>query len=141
MKLHLEDPKNIIDRSFIEWVKEKIRDKIISDIDPKKLIAWDEFLNSYPEYKSIYKKRISALDVITAGAMNLDYSSSASNIYIFINRNIFMPGLDRIKVESICKLINFGNQESSGYPIFTNTFEYFAKNISTYIDRYLNGLG
>ncbi len=140
MKLEINDPKNLLDRSFIQWLKVKIRDKIIAGINPKKLIIWDEYLNNNPVYKSIYKKKISALDIIVAGAMNLDFNESGSDFMIYINRNIYTPGLDRVKLETLCKLINFGDLNNKGYPIFTDTFDYFAESIHDYIDRYLHGM-
>ena len=140
MQLEISDPKNLLDRSFILWLKVKIRDKILADLDLKKLIVWDKYLNENNVYKSIYKKQINTQDIIIAGAMNLDFSKSESNFMIYINRNIFTPGLDRIKLESICKLINFGDLGIKGYPIFTNTFDYFAESIQDYIDSYFHGM-
>ena len=140
MQLEISDPKNLLDRSFILWLKVKIRDKILADLDLKKLIVWDKYLNENNVYKSIYKKQINTRDIIVAGAMNLDFSKSESNFMIYINRNIFTPGLDRIKLEAICKLINFGDLGIKGYPIFTNTFDYFAESIQDYIDSYLHGM-
>ena len=140
MKLQINDPKNLLDRSFIMWFKVKVRDKIIQSIQDDKLKAWDKYINENPTYKSIYKKHINIKDIIVAGAANLDFTKSESNFMIFINRNIFTPGLDRIKLESICKLINFGSLEIKGYPIFTNTFDYFAESIQDYVDRYLHGM-
>lgn len=140
MKLEISDPKNLLDRSFITWFKTKIRNKLIATIEDKKLIVWDEFFNNNPVYISIYKKKISTRDIIIAGANNLDYTKSESNFIITINNNIFTPGLDRIKLQSICKLINFGNLEIKGYPIFTDTFDYFAESIQDYVDRYLHGM-
>ena len=140
MKLEISDPKDLLDRSFILWLKVKIRDKILVNINPKKLINWDKYLNENNVYKSIYKKKISARDIIVAGAMNLDFSKSESKFMIYINHNTFTPGLDRVKLETICKLINFGDLQNKGYPIFTDTFDYFAESIQDYVDRYLHGM-
>ena len=140
MQLQIEDPKNLLQADFINWLKVKIRDKIISDIEDKKLIVWDEYLNTNSAYVSIYKKKISSKDIIIAGAANLEFSKSESTFSIFINRNVFTPGLDRIKLETICKLINFGDLQIKGYPIFTDTFDYFAESIHDYVDRYLYGM-
>lgn len=140
MKLEIGDPKNLLDRSFIEWLRVKIRNKILADVNLKKLENWDNFFNNQPMYKSIYKKKILTSDIISAGASNLDYVKSESNFWIRINPNIYTPGLDRVKLDVICKLINYGNRDLVGYPIFTDTFEYFAENIDEYVDRYLHGL-
>lgn len=140
MKLEIGDPKNLLDRPFIEWLKVKIRNKILADVNLKKLENWDNFFNNQSMYKSIYKKKILTSDIILAGASNLDYVKSESNFWIRINPNIYTPGLDRVKLAVICKLINYGNRDLVGYPIFTDTFEYFAENINEYVDRYLHGL-
>lgn len=140
MQLEISDHKNLLDRAFIEWLKIKIRDKIIADIDPKKLENWDNFFNNQSMYKSIYKKKISAIDLISAGASNLDYRISDSKFQILLNPNIYASGLDRIKVDTICRLINYGNRDLAGYPIFTDTFNYFAENIDLYVSRYLYGM-
>ena len=140
MKLEIGDPKNLLDRSFIEWLKVKIRNKILADVNLKKLENWDNFFNNQSMYKSIYKKKILTSDIILAGASNLDYVKSESNFWIRINPNIYTPGLDKVKLDVICKLINYGNRDLVGYPIFTDTFEYFAENINEYVDRYLHGL-
>lgn len=139
MQLRISDPKGVLDRSFITWLIDQIRDKILLSLNMQKLLAWDEYLNNNPVYKSIYKKKISTRDLIIAGSMNLIFTQSANAWSIFINPNTYAPGLDRVKLSSICKLINFGNFEIRNYPIFTDTFDYFAENIATYIDRYLDG--
>lgn len=140
MKLEIGDPKNLIEDDFIIWLKIKIRDKIISDVKLDKLKNWDNFFNNQSMYKSIYKKKILTSGLIATGSSNLDHIKSESSFYIRINPNIYVPGLDRVKLESICKTINFGTQEIAGYPIFTETFDYFAEHIQEYLDRYLRGI-
>lgn len=140
MILEILDPKNTIDNNFLSWLESKIRNKLISSIDRNKLKNWDIFINSNPVYKSIYKKNISTLDILISGANNLISSRSSESIQITINPKIYAVGFDRVKIRSLCKLINFGNRDISAYPIFTNTFKYFAENIQTYIDRYLYGI-
>lgn len=137
MKLKITDPNKILDRPFINWLCIQIRDKVIVDLDLNKLINWDNYFNSEIVYKSIYKKKISTRDVIIAGVSNLIYQLSDSGFFISINPNIFTPGLDRIKLLTICKTINFGNQQITGYPIFTNTFQYIADHLNEYMERFM----
>ena len=40
MQLEISDPKNLLDRSFILWLKVKIRDKILVDLDLGLLILF-----------------------------------------------------------------------------------------------------
>lgn len=138
MKLKINDPQGILDRPFITWLMVQIRNKVIIETNLKKLERWDEYFNSENVYKSIYKKRILTKDIITAGISNLCYQLTEDGFDISINPNIYTPGLDRIKLLSICKLINFGNQQISGYPIFTNIFQEVADSINDYVEKYLN---
>lgn len=137
MKLEITDPSGILGKSFIEWLAIQIRNKVIKEININKLIRWDEYFNSETVYKSIYKKKISTKDIITAGICNLYYQTSETGFWIKINPNIFTPGLDRIKLDTICRLINYGNQQISGYPIFTTVFEDIAQHINEYVERYM----
>ena len=137
MRIEIKDPHQIIDQDFITWFKKQIRDRLLDDIDSKKLQKWTNYFNTKSMYKSIYRKMILAEDIISAGVYNLQHSRSGSIISIYINPNIYAPGLDRIKLVTLCKLINFGNQEIKGYAIFTSTFKHFSENINDYIDMYL----
>lgn len=138
MKLAIFDANEIIDIDFIKWLILRIRNTIIQNINNDKLKKWDEFFNSSTVYKNIYKKKISTRDIIISGACNLTYLATESEFIIQINPNIFTPGLDRVKLSSVCKLINFGNLEISGYKIFTDVFDKFALEISDYVDLYLS---
>ena len=138
MKLAIFDANELIDIDFIKWLILRIRNTIIQNINNDKLKKWDEFFNSSTVYKNIYKKKISTRDIIISGACNLTYLTTESEFIIQINPNIFTPGLDRVKLNAICKLINFGNLEISGYKIFTDVFNKFALEISDYVDLYLS---
>ena len=138
MKLKISDPNNSIELDFIKWIKDKIKDKILSDLNIKKLDIWTNYINEQQIYKSIYKKKVNCLDVILAGIYNLIYKYTFDGFVIMINPNINLPGFDRVKIASICKLINYGNQDISGYHIFTDIFEYFANNINEYLKIYLD---
>lgn len=138
MKLRIYDPQKILDRPFIVWLMTQIRNKVLMECNLKKLEHWDVYFNSETVYKSIYKKRIFTKDIITAGISNLHYLLTDDGFFISINPNIYTPGLDRIKLISLCKLINFGNQQILGYPIFTDIFQEIADNINDYVEKYLN---
>lgn len=136
MKLKILDPDNILDKSFINWLCIQIRNEVIANINLKKLDNWDQYFNSETVYKSIYKKRISTRDLIVAGISNLYYQVSEDGFWISINPTKLTPGLDRIKLETICKVINYGNRQIIGYPIFTDTFQNIADNITDYVQKY-----
>lgn len=139
MKLSINSSAQLFNDAFLNWLRPKIRDKIIADINPNKLKLWDNFFNNQPLYKNIYKKKISTLDLLIAGANNLRYQKSANGYYYEINPNIYLPGYTDIKLNAACKAINFGNQEMAAYPIFTETFNYFNAHIDEYMNAYLLG--
>lgn len=140
MILQIDDPERIIDRVFISKLIYRIKNKIIVSIDNKKLLKLNEYLNNNPVYKNIYNKHIDAKKIIIEAANSLQFNQNSSNYIIYINPNIYAHGLDRVKLNSLCKLINFGNVEITGYSIFTDIFKYFADNIQDYLDLYFHGL-
>ena len=140
MKLVIHDPNSVLNDSFKPWFIMKLRNHIINSISDAKLQNWNTYLNELPEYRSIYKKKLAARDIIIAGASNLIAIDSSDSIIFMINPNIYAPGLDRVKLDSICKLINYGNNDMKAYPIFTDTFNYFRSELQTYISRFLAGL-
>lgn len=137
MRLKVIDPNNTLDRAFINWLAIEIRNTVIKDIDAIKLKHWDIYLNKELVYKNIYINQIKAIDIIAEGISNLYFQTFDRGFWISINPNILISGLDRVKLESICKLINYGNQEINGYPIFTDTFKYIADHINEYVEQYL----
>lgn len=138
LKITLNDFNAGLD--FAGWLKENIRQQLIASINIKKLQSWDIFLNKQSSYKSIYKKKIIPADIIIAAANNLVIKSSESKYSIMINPNIFTFGLDRVKLSSLCRLINYGNQEIKGYSIFTEVFKHFSDNIESYLTQYLHNI-
>ena len=140
MKLEIRDPENILQDDFIKWFLKELRNKIINSVNIRKLELWDIYFNNQTLYKSIYKKKISSLDIIKSGAANLQCVKNKESLLIQINPNINIIGLDRVTLNSACKLINYGNTEMDGYPIFTNIFEDIASNIHVYIDKFIFGV-
>ena len=53
-----------------------------------------------------------------------------------INSNNFIPNTFA-KFISIINTINYGTLTLAPYPIYTETFNYFAQNIEEYLDTYL----
>lgn len=138
MQLLITDKNDVLTKDFGNWLIQRIQEKLAVDIDERKLKKWDKFFENSSEYKSIYKKKIVTKELIVIGVRNLVCFRSPIHLSIHIDTNQFVPGLDRVRIHSVCKLINYGNQEIKGYPIFTDTFEYFASNIDDYVDQYMN---
>lgn len=140
MKLEIIDPNNQLDHPFIKWLIKQIQKYCISHMRADKLKRWDTYFST-KQFRSIYKKHIKARDILTAGIYNLTYIHAGEAIQIQINPNTNMVGFDRIKISSLCRLINYGNQEISGYPILTDVFQHFSEEFTTYLEAYIRDEG
>lgn len=140
MKLQIQDPNNELDREFGFWLISKIKEYFNSQLDPKKLINWDKFFNESEEIVKLYKTRISSERILQLGINNLTVKKIPNSLEIFMLKNQFVPGLDRVSVDTACRLITFGNQSLSGYPVLLTTLQHFADNINYYVDLYDEGV-
>lgn len=139
MRLEINDKRNELDYNFGRWLIRLIQQKFIASLDARKLFAWDKFFEESKEYNSIYGTKIVTKDILLAGIKCLICFDIPDKIIIQLNPNQFVPGLDRVKVESIFRLITFGNQSIKGYPIFVQVLQEVADNIGKYIDMYVEG--
>lgn len=136
MILTLTDKDNIVDTDFGNWLIDHIRTKLISSINSNKLITWNEFINNTDVLDRLYNSSYSAEAIIIYASKHLKCNSSNGKIIIGIDDNILVPGFDRLKLKTICKLINYGTTDIKGYPIFSDTFNYFKDNILDYVRMY-----
>lgn len=140
MRLSIQDPNNELDREFGLWLISRIQDYLRSHIDPKKLIPWNKFFNEAEEVPRLYRSRISAERILELGAANLSVKKIPNKLEIFMLKNKFVPGLDRVSVDTACRLITFGNQSISGYPVLLTTLQHFVDNINHYVELYEEGV-
>lgn len=140
MHISIKRTTEEINKDFGEFLIVKIKELLLLNINEPRLILLNNYINNeIIAFKSIYRKHISAQEIILLGLQHLKVSESPTNILISINSNIFIPGYDRIKLLDACKLINYGNSEIKGYPIFTNTFTKIVNEIDDYYNEYLEG--
>lgn len=132
------DKKLLLNHEFCDWLIMQIRKKILLDINIKKVAIWQLYLEKILADKILPKQKISADNIILQGINNLEYIYTDYSIEISVNNKINIQNLDQVKLISIIKLINYGNKDIVGYPIFTDTFNYFAENIDAYIDKYIS---
>ncbi len=140
MKLEITYSNELLTKQFGNWLINKINDLFIQRINKSKLIPWDIYLNQEPSYKSIYLKKISTFDILMIGIRNLVCDDIPGKLIIKIDPNQYVPGLDRIRINSICKLITYGNTSIKGYPIILDILNEIADNIDNYIEQYMEGV-
>lgn len=134
MRVEIHSTK--LDRDFCEWLADIVKSQIKGSIDEKKLIRWNEYLSSGSTITLMGRKSILAKEIIFKGVDLILVRELPEKFIIEINPNIMMPGVKNKRVSTLCKLINYGNMDIKGYPIFSDTFSMIADNINAYIDLY-----
>ena len=119
---------------FVLYIIKKLQEYIIGNVNDKKLVFIEEYINQ--NYKSIYRKHISARDVLVSSAMNLTYQIYANKFTVEIDSKQILYGTNA-KLYDICKLINFGVLGIGSYPILTESFDYFRDNLDYMYEYYI----
>lgn len=119
---------------FVLYIIKKLQEYIIGNINDKKLVFIEEYINQ--NYKSIYRKHISARNILVSSAMNLTYQIYANKFTVEIDSKQILYGTNA-KLYDICKLINFGVLGIGSYPILTESFDYFRDNLDYMYEYYI----
>lgn len=136
MELRIRDSKGFIDVNFGYWLLPKIQSKLISNIDQYKLERWDNYLTNSKSLKRLYTQEYKAENIILFAANNLVCDGADGEITIHFNNTKLIPGFDRLLLNTLIKTVNYGTLDTKGCPIFTETFNYFAQNIDSYVRLY-----
>lgn len=137
MYFTIED-KNYTD-DFLKWYVSKLKRTLYNSIDKRKLITIEEYINNNKKFKSIYTKHIYILPLVQAGISNIEYIKINGKVRVRINPNTISYSVP-IKLNSIIKLITYGNREIQGYKIFLKAFDIFKKNIDILLLNYTEQL-
>lgn len=137
MELVVYDQKHNLPKSFARWFLKRLKQELIRNMDVAKVKLWDDYLNSsYEEFK-LYPVKLKADKIVQLGINNIVISVSPDHLTYRINSTVLVPGLDRIKVIDLCKIINYGTLSQEGYPLFTITFNQIQANFNQYIKEYI----
>ena len=136
MELRVRDSNKIIDVDFGAWLSNRIKIKLLSNSKKYNFVHWDKYLSESETLKRLYKKDYKAMDVIVFASKNIVCKGTDGEISITFDNTKFVPGFDRLPLVTLVKTINYGTQDSKGCPIFTDTFNYFVKNLDTYVGMY-----
>lgn len=102
-------------------------------IDNEKLVLFDKFLHGYlsdiDDINSSQTNAISAQELIKIAQNNVISTRSSGLITLSINDKITIPNT-HIKIEPLCRLLNYGNFDLPPYPIFDLTFDYISNHIN-----------
>lgn len=129
-----------IDDYFIEWLIDIIRHKIILQIDNKRIHIFNDIVNDNEIFNKVNPNINVKFDVRKAIilALNSMRYRRIKNVYIIdIGNNILFPNY-QVKLDTVCRLLNYGNTQIKGYPIFTQVFNDIRKNLVQYYQEYLD---
>lgn len=137
MKLEIKSKDDfVIEPDFVYWLKGIVSKVIKSSVRYQKLIVWDKYLTEADFLTLTNRKSITAREIVLCGADNLVVQILPDKFIIHIDNKKKINGVSAPKLEQLCRLINFGNSDIKGYPIFTDSFTSVINNIDNYIELY-----
>lgn len=132
MKLEVQYNKEDQLPGFDVWLLKRIKRALRSLVNPKKLQFVSEYLQKEESIPKL-SDNVDALRIFLAGVDSLYVVTLEDKFIIQLNKNQFAPGLDRVKLSSIIKLITYGNKVVPPYPLFITVFRDVEKNIQHYV--------
>lgn len=113
--------EGITDRHFIQRVISYLQNLLKASYDKRKFASMEAFINSVPEFRSIYRKEYSCKDIVYMSAYNLVYDFYDGSAIIYVDQNVYYPGT-QVKLSQLCRLIDSGAIGLPGTYIYTNAF-------------------
>ena len=120
---------NNLTENFAKWLLEIIKIELKQKIDKRKLESWEKY---FRENLHI----VIPIDLIIKKSIdNLIYKFTDENeILICLNDKEYIVA--NYKLITICKMINFGNVDHNGYPVFSDIFNQVASKVDNYVILY-----
>lgn len=119
---------------FMSYLIRCFKDRLDDLLDENKLKIYDLYLHENilftPEHKNITYKSI-----LYSLSNKMKIRKTQNGYEIFIDPNAYVDGTN-IKIEPLCKLLNYGNQELPPYPIIEIIFNDLADRINEYYILY-----
>lgn len=136
MKILITDEAGKYTDDFLNYILAKFRDIYYEIVDGRKLAPFEVYINELPEYKSVFKKYMSAYEICLMALYNIVVLKYDSSYVLKIDETQKIPQTN-IKIIEICKLINNGNIMLKAYPIFTDVFKYVQTHVENYYAEYV----
>lgn len=136
MELRIRDSNQIVDVEFGNWLISLIKVKLLSSLTKYNFDKWNEYLTKSDKLTRLYTRNYTVFEVVRFASTNIVCKGSDGDISIQFDNTKLVPGFDRLHLHTIVKTINYGTLDIKGCPIFTDTFDYFSKDIDTYVSMY-----
>ena len=128
MILTIKKDNKFITEGFIRFLVRLLRREVLSMLDKRGFEKTDNFLRSLG-------LNISSEETVLLGVRNLTYTETEKDYSIHIDHNEKVAGTN-YKVETLCKIIEYGNTVCKPQRIFTESIKHIEDNISKYYDFY-----
>lgn len=144
---------------FAKFVAERLAMDIITTTDEAELVRWDALFLlmqndkgkiDLSQIKRVDKQTLNnikqgktgvTLSLIIDACQSLICNDREDFITISINPSVYAKNfLHSVKLATVCELINYGNVDVKGYPIFTQRFAEVREHLTEYVNKYNWGL-
>lgn len=125
---------------FVNYLVDKIIPaKMRQLLNKKKLEKWDDYLFKNKKSDLFLGSFHNTYDIIMFGVNNLSVSEYNGYYTVGVNPVENITGTNT-KISVVCRLINYGNADVSGYMIFSDVFREVRKELSLYKNMYIMGI-
>lgn len=125
---------------FLSYVLDTYVDLLMKNISIYKLKPAQDCINLSNMYRVLLypRRRIDVLDVIRASTMHLNIYWANNRITIILDKNstVYSTGL---KIDTVCRLVEFGCIGVPAYPIYNHVAKYIEDNLESIYTRFILG--
>ena len=119
------------DENFINFIISIVPDVISIRFNNGKALAFDKKVDE----ANLYNVKFDTRSIIFTGVRHLEYRKEKDGFRIFIREHIPIIRYNQ-DLDSLCRFINYGNTEITGYSIISDVFTEISKNINRYKSIY-----
>lgn len=143
----------------MEFLLKRLGTNIITSVDKEQLVRWDAlFLLLEDNDKKVNLSNLRGVDVSLSNSIKSGSTGVTLSLIIDASKSLTFSEKDDVciieinpqakaknftggfSLSDICSLINYGNVDIKGYPIFTENFRELKDNIKYYINAFNWGL-
>ena len=125
------------DENFIKFIISIISNQIISNLDKKKILAFNKNVDQF----GIFKEKFDSYLVIKECTKRIKYVQLYKKGWsLFIQKKVYFPKYKK-DLDFLCRFITYGNAVIRGYPVIKKSFDQVINNIDEYKQYYYSYFG
>lgn len=111
---------------------------ILLDANKRRIDMWQDYINKNIKLFSYSLDYIDLTAILKVGIENITAKESQYNFIVEIDDKKFISGV-YVSIESICRLVNYGNLALGGIHIFSDVFDSTRDSLSELEELYYSG--